>query len=99
MNTSEFTHLMTFNFRPVAIFKTELQAVISECRRTRLLVDKLCCKLINEAVTIVPVCILQYLRLFVHVCYAVLDGTAKNKDQDFHFFFFLLILVLFSLQI
>ncbi|XP_022893360.1 uncharacterized protein LOC111407892 isoform X3 [Olea europaea var. sylvestris] len=45
---------MSLNSLSTSIFKTELQAVISECRRTRLLVDKLCCKLINEAVTIVP---------------------------------------------
>lgn len=45
---------MSLNSLSTSIFKTELQAVISECRRTRLLVDKLCCKLINEAVTITP---------------------------------------------
>ncbi|KAL2479766.1 Adenine nucleotide alpha hydrolase-like superfamily protein [Abeliophyllum distichum] len=45
---------MSLNSLSTSIFKTELQAVISACRRTRFFVDKLCCKLINEAVTIVP---------------------------------------------
>lgn len=39
-----------------AIFKTELQEAISACRRTRLLVDKYCSLLLNQAVTIMPVC-------------------------------------------
>ncbi|XP_023642743.1 uncharacterized protein LOC17893008 isoform X2 [Capsella rubella] len=33
-------------------FKSELQAVISECRRTRLYVDKVCTDLINQTVTV-----------------------------------------------
>ncbi|KAL3532450.1 hypothetical protein ACH5RR_005971 [Cinchona calisaya] len=37
-----------------AVFKDELQAVISACRRTRLHVDKVCSDLINQAVTIMP---------------------------------------------
>uniref|UniRef100_A0A1J3KA39 tRNA(Ile)-lysidine synthetase n=1 Tax=Noccaea caerulescens TaxID=107243 RepID=A0A1J3KA39_NOCCA len=35
-----------------ATFKSELQAVISECRRTRSFVDKVCTDLINQSVTV-----------------------------------------------
>ncbi|CAN8268602.1 unnamed protein product [Cochlearia groenlandica] len=34
------------------VFKSELQAVISECRRTRSFVDKVCTELIDETVTV-----------------------------------------------
>lgn len=36
-------------------FKSELQAVISACRRTRSYVEYMCCNLINEAVTVMDV--------------------------------------------
>ncbi|KAK3034337.1 hypothetical protein RJ639_032235 [Escallonia herrerae] len=35
-------------------FKSELQSVISSCRKTRSYVDKVCCKLISQAVSIMP---------------------------------------------
>ncbi|XP_057501495.1 uncharacterized protein LOC130785358 isoform X1 [Actinidia eriantha] len=35
-----------------SIFNSDLQAVISCCRRTRLYVDRICCNLINQSVTI-----------------------------------------------
>ncbi|XP_020547332.1 uncharacterized protein LOC105180372 isoform X1 [Sesamum indicum] len=38
------------------VFKAELQAVISACRRTRLHVDNVCRLLLNQAVTVMPVC-------------------------------------------
>ncbi|KAM7512831.1 hypothetical protein LguiB_011706 [Lonicera macranthoides] len=37
-----------------SIFRSELQAVISACRRTRSHVDRICHNLINQAVTIMP---------------------------------------------
>ncbi|CAK9170686.1 unnamed protein product [Ilex paraguariensis] len=37
-----------------AIFNSELQAVISACRRTRLHVDQICRNLLNKAVTVMP---------------------------------------------
>ncbi|KAG5577958.1 hypothetical protein H5410_058092 [Solanum commersonii] len=36
------------------IFRSELQALIAACRRTRLHVDKICSNLIDQAVTIMP---------------------------------------------
>ncbi|KAI3443806.1 hypothetical protein Pfo_000471 [Paulownia fortunei] len=45
---------MSLNNLSSPIFKAELQAVISACRRTRLHVDKLCHLLLNQAVTIMP---------------------------------------------
>lgn len=36
-------------------FKSELQAVISECRRTRSFVDKVCTDLINQTVSVTDV--------------------------------------------
>ncbi|XP_050269451.1 uncharacterized protein LOC126713665 isoform X5 [Quercus robur] len=35
-----------------SIFKSELQAVISACRRTRSFIDQVCCKLINQAIVV-----------------------------------------------
>lgn len=37
------------------IFRSELQALIAACRRTRLHVDKICSNLMHQAVTIMPV--------------------------------------------
>ncbi|KAJ0815871.1 putative tRNA(Ile)-lysidine synthetase [Helianthus annuus] len=37
-----------------SIFKSELQAVILACRRTRVYVDQICQTLINQAVTVMP---------------------------------------------
>ncbi|KAL6573577.1 hypothetical protein OROHE_002036 [Orobanche hederae] len=37
-----------------SIFKSELQAIISACRRTRVYVDHVCHTLINQAVTVMP---------------------------------------------
>ena len=34
------------------IFKSELQAVILACRRTRSFIDQVCCKLINQAIVV-----------------------------------------------
>ncbi|CAH1430145.1 unnamed protein product [Lactuca virosa] len=36
------------------IFKSELQAVISACRMTRVYVDQICCSLMNQSVTVMP---------------------------------------------
>ncbi|XP_023754916.1 uncharacterized protein LOC111903373 isoform X1 [Lactuca sativa] len=36
------------------IFKSELQAVISACRMTRVYVDQICCSLVNQSVTVMP---------------------------------------------
>ncbi|KAA8534973.1 hypothetical protein F0562_029976 [Nyssa sinensis] len=36
-----------------SIFKSELLAVVSACRRTRCYVDQVCCNLINQSVTII----------------------------------------------
>ncbi|KAK9269171.1 hypothetical protein L1049_000940 [Liquidambar formosana] len=36
------------------VFKSELQGVISACRKTRSYVDRICCDLINQAVAIMP---------------------------------------------
>ncbi|KVH93897.1 Lysidine-tRNA(Ile) synthetase [Cynara cardunculus var. scolymus] len=38
----------------VTIFKSELQAIISACRRTRFYVDQICHTLINQSVTVMP---------------------------------------------
>ncbi|XP_024979228.1 uncharacterized protein LOC112516426 isoform X2 [Cynara cardunculus var. scolymus] len=37
-----------------SIFKSELQAIISACRRTRFYVDQICHTLINQSVTVMP---------------------------------------------
>ncbi|KAJ9538530.1 hypothetical protein OSB04_031263 [Centaurea solstitialis] len=37
-----------------SIFKSELQAIISACRRTRVYLDQVCHTLINQAVTVMP---------------------------------------------
>ncbi|GKA90801.1 lysidine-tRNA(Ile) synthetase [Tanacetum coccineum] len=37
-----------------SIFKSELQAIISACRRTRFFVDQICQTLINQSVTVMP---------------------------------------------
>ncbi|PWA40989.1 Lysidine-tRNA(Ile) synthetase [Artemisia annua] len=37
-----------------SIFKAELQAIISACRRTRFFVDQICQTLINQSVTVMP---------------------------------------------
>lgn len=42
-------------FSPAAIFRSELQALIAACRRTRLHVDRMCSNLMHQAVTIMPV--------------------------------------------
>ncbi|XP_073154544.1 uncharacterized protein [Henckelia pumila] len=45
---------MTLNDLPAPIFKGELLDVISACRKTRIYVDKLCRRLMDQAVTIMP---------------------------------------------
>ncbi|KAG8376027.1 hypothetical protein BUALT_Bualt09G0020200 [Buddleja alternifolia] len=45
---------MSLNDLSSPIFKAELQAVISACRRTRLHVDKVCHQLRNQTVTVMP---------------------------------------------
>ncbi|CAI9100337.1 OLC1v1037312C1 [Oldenlandia corymbosa var. corymbosa] len=45
---------MGLNNLSSSIFRAELLAVISACRRTRVHVDQVCTKLINEAVNIMP---------------------------------------------
>ncbi|KAL4589624.1 hypothetical protein LXL04_002532 [Taraxacum kok-saghyz] len=37
-----------------SIFKSELQAIISSCRMTRVYVDHICCTLLNQVVTVMP---------------------------------------------
>ncbi|KAL7259960.1 hypothetical protein ACSBR1_005761 [Camellia fascicularis] len=52
-----------------SIFNSDLQAVISACRRTRLYVDQSCCNLINQCVTI------------MNKGYAVIDIEILNPSK------------------
>ncbi|KAF5945740.1 hypothetical protein HYC85_015968 [Camellia sinensis] len=57
------------SFSYFAIFRSDLQAVISTCRRTRLYVDQSCCNLINQSVTI------------MNKGYAVIDIEILNPSK------------------
>ncbi|XP_038998204.1 tRNA(Ile)-lysidine synthase-like isoform X2 [Hibiscus syriacus] len=43
-------------------YKSELQAVISACRKTRIFVDQICSNLIKQTDTVMDVLLLQYIR-------------------------------------
>ena len=66
-----------------AIFKAELQAIISACREMRLHVDKICSNLINQAVTIMPVSMCSSLSSvsLVTLAYST-DKNFKGSQQN-----------------
>nr|XP_016455160.1 PREDICTED: uncharacterized protein LOC107779281 [Nicotiana tabacum] len=69
---------MTLTDLASPIFRSELQALISACRRTRSHVDKMCSNLLHQAVTIMPVVKREAVKN-----YSFLLGLGENGKEGY----------------